>query len=437
MTGLPAAAAKRRLLLLTATRWLPVGLTFGLTTLLPLERGLGLAEVTAMLSVQGFVVLALELPTGGLADAVGRRPVLLAAAVVAVLSGLLFLLASGFWLFCAAMALQGVFRALDSGPLEAWYVDTAQAAEPDVAVERGLSQAGSVLGVAIASGALACGGLVAWHPLPTASALALPWALATALYAGHILLLALLVHEDGHQRRRPGQMAALASARTAPVVVGAGVRAVAAQPVLRGLVLVEVFWSVAMIAFETFTPVRLAELVGGEDRAAALYGPAAAAAWALFAAGSWLAGPASRRFGVARTAIATRLLNGLFVVGMGLVSGPVGLVAAYWLAYATHGAGNPVHAMLLHRQAEAGNRVTVLSVNSMVSGGVYSLGLLALGPLAEHTSIATVIVVAGAFSLLGAFCYRPALMKERSHPRRGRRHSRAPDPAAAVGWRAR
>lgn len=74
MTGLPAAAAKRRLLLLTATRWLPVGLTFGLTTLLPLERGLGLAEVIAMLSVQGFVVLALELPTGGLADAVGRRP---------------------------------------------------------------------------------------------------------------------------------------------------------------------------------------------------------------------------------------------------------------------------------------------------------------------------------------------------------------------------
>lgn len=169
-----------------------------------------------------------------------------------------------------------------------------------------------------------------------------------------------------------------------------------------------------MIAFETFTPVRLAELVGGEDRAGALYGPAAAAAWALFAAGSWLAGPASRRFGVARTAVAARLLNGLFVIGMGVVSGPVGLVAAYWLAYATHGSGNPVHAALLHRQAEAGNRVTVLSVNSMVSGGVYSLGLLALGPLAEHTSIATAILVAGAFSLLGAFCYRPALKEERT-----------------------
>jgi MFS family permease len=174
-----------------------------------------------------------------------------------------------------------------------------------------------------------------------------------------------------------------------------------------------VFWSVAMIAFETLNPVRLAELVGGEDRAAALYGPASAAAWALFAGGSALAGLVSRRIGVAWTALAARVLNGGFVVAMGLVAGPVGLVAAYWLAYLTHGGAVPVHSTLLHRQAERTNRVTVLSVNSMVSGGVYSLGLLALGPLAEHTSTATAIIAAGGFSVLGALCYLPAVRDER------------------------
>jgi hypothetical protein len=49
----------------------------------------------------------------------------------------------------------------------------------------------------------------------------------------------------------------------------------------------------------------------------------------------------------------------------------------------------------------------------MVSGGLYSLGLLALGPLAEHTSTATAITAAGAFSILGALCYLPALRDER------------------------
>ena len=56
----------------------------------------------------------------------------------------------------------------------------------------------------------------------------------------------------------------------------------------------------------------------------------------------------------------------------------------------------------------------MLSINSMVAGGADSLGLLVLGPLAEHTSMATAIVVAGAFSILGAVLYLPALRQERT-----------------------
>lgn len=411
--ALSAASARRRLLILTATRWFPVGLVFGLTTLLPLQRGLSLSELGVILSVQGIVVLGLELPTGGLADAMGRRPVLIIAALLAVVSGTLFLTASGFWAFFAAMALQGVFRALDSGPLEAWYVDTAQADDPHVAVEQGLSRAATVLGVAIAGGALISGGLVAWHPLAGHSALVLPFALATGLYGLHALMAALLVREPQVAGRATGFRAAATSAQAAPGVVRDGVRTLRTVPVLRSLVLVEVFWSVGMIAFETLNPVRLAEMVGGEDSAGAIYGPAAAAAWALFAAGSMLAGIASRRIGVAQTAILARLLNGGFIVLMGLAAGPVGLISAYWLAYLTHGAGGPVHSALLHRQARAENRATVLSMNSMVAGGSYSLGLLVLGPLAEHTSTALAMVVAGAFSVLGAVLYLPAVRAER------------------------
>ena len=98
---------------------------------------------------------------------------------------------------------------------------------------------------------------------------------------------------------------------------------------------------------------------------------------------------------------------------MGLAAGPVGLIAAFLAAYALHGAGGPMHNTLLHRQAGPANRATVLSINSMVAGGLASLGLLALGPLAEHTSTALAIVVAGAFSILGAALYLPARRQER------------------------
>jgi len=117
---------------------------------------------------------------------------------------------------------------------------------------------------------------------------------------------------------------------------------------------------------------------------------------------------------VARTAILARLLNGAFVVAMGLTTGAVGLLAAYGVVYLVHGAASPMHNALLHRQATSATRAVVLSMNSMVAGGTYSVGLLVLGPLAELTSTSLAVVVAGAFSLLGAFLYLPALREERA-----------------------
>src|SRR5659263_227171 len=122
---------------------------------------------------------------------------------------------------------------------------------------------------------------------------------------------------------------ALRSAREAPRVVVDGIRLLSSSTVLRALVLVEVFWSIGMIAFETLMPVRLSELVGGETPAGALMGPVSAAAWGLFAVGSTLAGLASRRIGVGWTALLARFLNGVLVVVMGLMTGPVGLITAF------------------------------------------------------------------------------------------------------------
>ena len=155
-----------------------------------------------------------------------------------------------------------------------------------------------------------------------------------------------------------------------------GLRLLGSAPVLRCLVLVEIFWGVAMIAFETLNTIRMAELVGGEERAGVVMGPVSSAAWGLFAVGAWLGGVASRRIGVGWTALLARVLNGAFVVLMGLAAGPVGLIAAFLVTYALHGSAGPVHSTLLHRQADQRNRATVLSMNSMVAGGAYSLGLI-------------------------------------------------------------
>ncbi len=413
---LSARQARRVLLLLSFTRWFPVGLVIGVVTLIPLERGLSLTQLAVVISMQGFVVLGLELPTGGVADALGRRPVLLAAAVVALVSSLLFVLAQTFAAFVVALLLQGVYRALDSGPLEAWYVDTALADDPDVQVEEGLARAGTVLGVAIAAGAVLSGGLIAWDPVPFLEPLEVPYWLSIGFIVGHLVATAFLLREPVTHVDSRGLHRAVASARQAPLVVRDGLRLLGANRVLLALVGVEVFWSVGMIGFETFLPIRLSELVGGEARAGALMGPVSAAAWGLFAVGSSLVPLLARRVGVTWAAGLSRVTQGAFIVVMGLMTGPVGLITAFFVVYTVHGTAGPVHNTLLHRQAEARNRTTVLSMNSMVAGGSYSLGLLVLGPLAQATSTATGIMVAGAFSIVGALLYWPARLQERTIP---------------------
>src|SRR5687768_2734475 len=107
---LTPAAARRALLLLTLTRWFPVGLVVGLMTLWPLERGLTIAQALLAFSLTGLVVFVLELPTSGFADAFGRRPVLAASAVVNVVGSVVMIAADSFTTFALAAALQGVFR---------------------------------------------------------------------------------------------------------------------------------------------------------------------------------------------------------------------------------------------------------------------------------------------------------------------------------------
>jgi MFS family permease len=390
MSVLTAARARRRYLLLHGLRWLPTGLVIPILVLLPLDRGLTLTQLGVAGVAQGLLVLVLELPTGGLADALGRRPVLLLAGVVNLASFGLLAVAGSLPLFVAVFALQGVYRALDSGPLDAWYVDAALAADPEADIETGLSRGGAVVGVSIAAGALASGGLIALDPLPGVNPLAVPVLAAIAVQVVALVAVAVLLTEV---RRVRGSGALVASVREVPATIRAALGLLRRSRVLLALVAVELFWGFGMITFESLLPVRLTEVVDDADTAAALLGPAGSAAWLASAAGAALVPLASRRIGPHWTGAALRVLQGATVVGMALLAGPAGVLAAYLLCYVVHGAANPVHMGLLHRQVDGPYRTTVLSLNSMMAQPAGALGLLVLTALADATSVSTAMLV--------------------------------------------
>jgi len=411
---LSSSAARKVFLTLTLTRWFPVGLIVGITTLWPLERGLTVAQALAAASLTGLTVVALELPTSGFADAFGRRPVYVASAVVSVVAGAVFYTATAWWQFAVAAVLTGVFRALDSGPLEAWFVDTVHESEPEADVDRALSAQGTLLGIGMAVGAIASGALVWWHPFSGQSALLLPGLLYVLLSALHVGAVLLLLREPRTHVGTTSARRALTSAREAPGMVRDGLRMLRHNRVLAGLLAVELFWSAAMVVFETFNPIRLAQLLGSGAQAGALVGPVSSAGWGVFALGAALSGRVSTRIGVTRTAVLARVLNGLGALVMGLVAGPVALVAAYLVTYTLHGSAGPMHSALLHREATARNRSTVLSMNSMMAFLSFSVTASLGGLLAERASAQVAMATIGAVSVLGALFYLPARRKERA-----------------------
>jgi predicted MFS family arabinose efflux permease len=414
MTALDVGAARRRYLLLIALRWLPTGLLIPVTVLLALSRGLTLTEIGLVFAIQGLVVLALELPTGGLSDALGRRPVLILASIVGLVSLGLLYVADSVALFAASTFLQGVYRALDSGPLEAWFVDATLAADPDVGIEKGLSSGSMVASVAIALGALAAGALVALDPVGSVPALALPLLVALVLGIVNLVAIVALMREAPFAR---GLGAVADSVRAVPKVVGDGIGLLRASRVLLALVSVELFWGVASVAFERLFPIRLSEAVGDLDQAAALMGPVSSLAWFAAAAGAAGVVLLSDRIGVARSAAVLRIGQGATIVAMGVIAGPIGLVTAFLACYVAHGASNPMHTTLLHREVSGAHRTTVLSMNSMVAQPAGAVGAILLAALADGTSISTAMIVAGVACALAAPLYVPAWRAER-----GRRH---------------
>ncbi|MEU7907305.1 MFS transporter [Actinoplanes sp. NPDC049118] len=417
MTALTADAARRRFLLLLALRWFPVGLMIPVTVLLPLERGLTLAQYGTAAALQGITVLLLELPTGGLSDAIGRRPVLLLAGVIELAALSLLTVADTVLLFVIFYVLQGVFRALDSGPLEAWYVDQALAADRRADIETGLSRSGVVLGVAVATGALATGGLVALDPSGAIPALTLPVYVALALQVVSLVAVAVLMTE-----RRPGRgLAALAaSVRGVPAAIGGALGLLRRSRIIVALVAVEVFWGFGMIGFESLMPVRLAEVVGDTGRASALMGPVGSLAWLASALGAALVPLLARRIGAPWTGFTLRIVQGLTLVGMALFAGAAGVIAAYLICYTVHGAANPVHNGLLHRQVEGPYRASLLSLNSMVCQPAGALGLVALTAIASAASLQVSLLVSAVVLAVAAPLYLAA------------RGSGAPEPAGAV-----
>jgi hypothetical protein len=397
-------SATRRLVCLTVLRWLPVGLTAPVTVLLAQARGLSLAEIGLLFTVHGLVVVALELPTGGLADVLGRRPVVVAGAALHLVSCLVFATATSFPGFLVAVLILGLGRALDSGPVEAWYVDNVHRIDPAADVAPGLSRHSAADGGSLAIGAVVGGLLPGLLGRLGGEGLALPYVGAAVLDLVFVAAVVRLLTENRPPREGSVPAALAEGIRAVPATVAGALRLAVTDGPMRLVLLLTAAGGVGLVACELLGPLRFAELAGGADDGAAVYGTALAASFAVAAVGA-MAAPALRRLLRGSTRITCAALGLLGASGIAVLAGPDLLVAAalgFAAYYLAHGSAWPLQSAVLHSRVTAAHRATAVSAMSlaMALGGI--LGNLVIPRLAAAVSLDAAFLVVAAVVLVGA-----------------------------------
>ncbi|WNF25571.1 MFS transporter [Streptomyces sp. C11-1] len=416
--GLDEATARRRFVAVSFLFWLPIGMSLAPAVLLFTERGMGLAAVAGFFAAHSLTAAAMELPTGGFSDVIGRRAVLATAGLLNLTALTLLGLTTAAWVFILGMALMGSARALSSGPAEAWYVDTVHAAAgPDADVRTGLARGSSAVSVALALGTL-LGGALPWllglGPDPGAwltdatSGLVLPLSVPALL--GAVVEVVFVLHVLRALSEPPRPKATLRTILSGvPAAVAEGLRLGARDALVRRVLLAASAAGAALAALELLTPGRAAALTGAAESGAVLFAGLACAGFVCSALGSQLAPAAARWTGSSERAALLGLgagAAGLALLGItaSTASSTDAFAAAtaaagYGLVYLGLGIAGPNENDLLHRRVDSSGRATALSVQSLalqLCGAAAGLvaGVLPLGPL--PWLLAAAVLLAGA-----------------------------------------
>lgn len=362
------------------------------TVFLIRDGGLSLFEVMLVNAGFTFAQLVFEVPTGVVADTIGRRASILLASGTLVVSTLLYVItpAMGWGIagFFAASALLGLGYTFHTGAGEAWLVDALDATGFQESKERVFARGQIAFGVGMLTGSL-LGGVLGQVDL------AAPFVARATLFLAVFGVVWTRVFDVGFEPR-PLTVASFGTETRS--ILDAGVRHGWRSRVVRPLFLISGLGGVFfMFAFYAWQPYVL-DLLGRDY--VWLLGVVQAGFSAAGIAGNALVGRIMRSGSARRDpAVVCAVASGaefviavaiaavgLLAAGPGVV--PAGLAIALWMAWGlVFGAYGPVRAAYLNEHIPSSQRATVLSLDALFADAGGAVGQPALGWLSDRASI--------------------------------------------------
>lgn len=392
MTG---ARIIRTYMTLAGLYTLAASLIWSVNTLFLLDAGLTISEVFIANALFSAGMVLFEIPTGVVADTLGRRISYLLSVIILAGTTVLYLMAAqaeaGIVVFGAVSILMGLGFTFYSGALEAWLVDALNSAEVEHegGLDRVFARGQQVSGAAMLIGTIS-GGLLGQLDL------AVPFLARSALLVIVFLIASTLMHDIGfttqplHLREIPAAMSEQARVGITfgwrqrglrLLMVSAAIRATffgwafyAAQPYFLELLERDAVWVVGLVT----AGVSVATIIGNQ-----------------------IVEVLSKRCGRRSTLLLwATTASTIASVTIGLTSDFAVAVASLFVVAMAMGVMMPVRQSYLHQVTESDHRATVVSFDAMVAsvGGVG--GQLGLGAVADDRGFSSGYIVGGTFTAL-------------------------------------
>lgn len=397
---------------ITALYTLSVSVIWGINTLFLMGAGLDIFQVMVVNATFTAGMVVFEVPTGVVADTIGRKASFLLCISVLFVTTILYVAAAGFgwgiWVFAGISVLIGLGFTFFTGAVEAWLVDALDHTRYDKPHERVFARGQAVFSTAMLIGTVGGGFLGQMH-------LSWPYVARAALLVPTFFITLVLMKDLGFEGR---PLTAATFGAEARKVFLDGVQFGWNQPVLRLCALAAfvegLFFIYGWYSWQRYFLDLLArELVWVAGIVAALVSVSMIVGNAMVGR---LSTVASRRPAIIAVNTAVRATAILIAGLLGALTPPEDrgvvlfsvVVLLYLIFGLSFGISKPVRMALVNRHIPSAQRATVLSVDSLFNEGGGVVGQTGLGFLSRSVSIPVAWIAGGAVLYLGYPLYRRA-----------------------------
>jgi MFS transporter, DHA1 family, quinolone resistance protein len=402
-----------------ALHWFLIGLIAPILALFQMEKGLNLLQIGINIAIYSGTVILLELPTGGLADTIGRKKVYIYSLAAKCISVVVLLFSKSFLSVAAGFVFFGIARALSSGSMDAWFVDEFRKIHPKGNLQHALAVIGIFVPIGLGVGSIAGGFLPdllgpILSKIPIFDIYSINF-LAILVFIGiQFIYTSTAISETVDANIEGGIIAGL---KKVPIVISESIQYGLKDRVILKLLIATAALGVGLAGMENFWQPRLKVIIG-QDSSTRIFGLLSAGYFFAASLGSLIITPICTLFrnNYAKILFALRIFLSGFYCLLAMQTGLAGFSFFYISLFFFNGLSNAPHAAVLNERVPQEKRSTLLSFESLVLQLGAAGSSIIMGYIANTVSIPVSWYISAAVLFLSSFAY--LLIRKESVPRR-------------------